>query len=354
MPESKRSASEKAGLPAGELVHVGEVHHATSTITLFDYDKDNLRIHHIDDVHALREYKDTESVTWVVIEGLTDTGLIEQLGQDFDIHPLVLEDILSTQQRPKLDEYDDYLYLVLKRFEIAGDDFHVTEEQISILLFGNILFTIKEKQDDLFKPLITRLQSEKGRIRGQSADYLAYCVLDTIVDGYFALQDALDLFADDIEEKLLGEPGPQLLTRIQLAKRELIFVRKSLTPLREMLSALERSDSELITEKTHIYLRDVYDHAIRVIESMDSYRDLITGMLDIYLSSVSNRMNEVMKVLTMFATIFIPLSFLTGVYGMNFQFMPELNWVWSYPILWGVFLSIMISLLIFFRRKKWI
>lgn len=354
MPESMSSASKKAGLPAGELVHVGEVHDINSSITLLDYDKDNLIAHHIDSVHDLLPYKETDTVTWVIIEGLADTELIQELGQAFNIHPLVLEDILNTHQRPKLDEFDDYLYLVLKRFEIASEAFSVYQEQISLVLFGNILFTFKEKRDDLFGPLIARLQAEKGRIRAQSTDYLAYIVLDTIVDGYFALQDSLDLFADEIEEKLLEQPGPELLTRIQQVKRELIFVRKSLSPLREMLAALERSDSILLTEKTHIYLRDVYDHAIRVIESVDSYRDLITGMLEIYLSSVSNRLNEIMKVLTVFSTIFIPLTFITGIYGMNFQDMPELKWPWSYPILWGVFISIPVTLLIYFRKRKWL
>jgi magnesium transporter len=354
MPESMSSASKKAGLPAGEVVHVGEVHDITSTITLLDYDKESLVVHYIASVRDLLPYKATDTVTWVIIEGLADTNLIQELGQAFDIHPLVLEDIVNTHQRPKLDEFDDYLYLVLKRFEIRDDKFSVFQEQISLLLFGNILFTFKEKRDDLFGPLITRLQAEKGRIRAQSTDYLAYIVLDTIVDGYFALQDSLDLFADDIEEKLLEQPGPELLTRIQQVKRELIFVRKSLSPLREMLAALERSDSILLKEKTRIYLRDVYDHAIRVIESVDSYRDLITGMLEIYLSSVSNRLNEIMKVLTVFSTIFIPLTFITGIYGMNFQDMPELKWPWSYPILWGVFISIPVTLLIYFRKRKWL
>ena len=354
MPESMSSASEKAGLPAGELVHVGEVHDIKSTITVLDYDKENMLVQQSASVQELLAYKGTDSVTWVIIEGLADTDLIKDLGQAFNIHPLVLEDILNTHQRPKLDDFDEYLYLVLKRFEVTGKEFSVYQEQISLLLFSNILFTFKEKRDDLFGPVITRLQAEKGRIRAQSTDYLAYIVLDTIVDGYFALQDSLDLFADDIEEKLLEHPGPALLTRIQQVKRELIFVRKSLSPLREMLAGLERSDSDLLSEKTHIYLRDVYDHAIRVIESVDSYRDLITGMLEIYLSSVSNRLNEIMKVLTVFSTIFIPLTFLTGIYGMNFQNMPELKWPWSYPILWGVFISIPVTLLIYFRKRKWL
>ena len=243
---------------------------------------------------------------------------------------------------------------MFKRLEVTSEEFSVNQEQISLLLFDNILFTFKEKHDTLFVPLINRLQADKGRLRIQSTDYLAYSVLDTVVDGYFILQDTLDFFVDDIEDKLFEQPGPELLTRIQQVKRELIFVRKSLSPLREMLAALERSDSPLLSEKTRIYLRDVYDHTIRVVESVDSYRDLITGMLEIYLSSVSNRLNEIMKVLTVFSTIFIPLTFLTGIYGMNFQDMPELRWPWSYPILWGIFISIPVILLIYFRKRKWL
>jgi magnesium transporter len=314
----------------------------------------NLVVQPVSSVAELIPYKDTDTVTWVIVEGLADIDLIQELGQAFDIHPLVLEDIVNTQQRPKLDDYEEYLYLVLKRFEVVGEKFRVGQEQISLLLFNNILFTFKEKRDELFNPVISRLQSEKGRIRTYSSDYLAYIVLDTIVDGYFALQDSLDLFADDLEDRLFDRPGPELLSSIQQVKRELIFVRKSMTPLREMLAALERSDSELLSDKTHIYLRDVYDHAIRVIEAVDSYRDLITGMLEIYLTSVSNRLNEIMKVLTVFSTIFIPLTFITGIYGMNFQNMPELEWPWSYPILWGVFISIPVALLIYFRKRKWL
>jgi magnesium transporter len=354
MVETTRNASKKAGLPAGELVHVGEVHETTTSITLLDYDKDTLEFRQISSVQELLPFKGKNTTTWVIVEGLTDVDFIRELGQAFAIHPLVLEDIVSTHQRPKLDEYEDYLYLVLKRLEVNDHKFQVKQEQVSLLLFDNMLFTFKEKRDDLFVPVITRLQAEKGRLRAQTSDYLAYVVLDTIVDGYFAIQDSLDQFSDETEEQLFDQPGPELLNRIQQVKRELIFARKSLSPLREMLAALERCDSVLLSEKTHVYLRDVYDHTIRVIETVDSYRDLLTGMIEIYLSSVSNRLNEIMKVLTVFSTIFIPLTFITGIYGMNFQDMPELKWPWSYPIIWGVFITIAAILLYFFRKKKWL
>lgn len=354
MTELVKSASKKAGLPEGEIVHVGEIHETSTRLTVLDYDRDNLLVHEITSIDELLPYKSSNTVSWVIVEGLTEVDIIQSLGQMFNVHPLVQEDIVSTHQRPKLDEFEDYLYLVIKRLEVENDDFRVRQEQVSLLLFENMLFTFKEKRDDLFVPVITRLRAEKGRLRTQTTDYLAYVVLDTIVDGYFVVQDALDAFSDDVEDRLFDRPGPDLLNRIQQAKRELIFVRKSLSPLREMLAALERSDSMLLSEKTHIYLRDVYDHTIRVIETVDSYRDLITGMLEIYLSSVSNRLNEIMKVLTVFSTIFIPLTFITGIYGMNFQNMPELKWAWSYPIIWLVFISVAGALLYFFRKRKWL
>lgn len=354
MTELTKSASKKAGLPAGEIVHVGEVHETSTRLTVLDYDRDNLRVHEVRSIEELLPFRSSKTVTWIIVEGLAEVEIIQSLGQMFDVHPLVQEDIVSTHQRPKLDEFEDYLYLVLKRLEVEEGDLRVTQEQVSMLLFENILFTFKEKRDSLFDSVISRLSAEKGRIRTQTTDYLAYVVLDTIVDGYFVVQDALDAFSDEVEEQLFEHPQPDLLNRIQQAKRELIFVRKSLSPLREMLAALERSDSMLLSEKTHIYLRDVYDHTIRVIETVDSYRDLITGMLEIYLSSVSNRLNEVMKVLTVFSTIFIPLTFITGIYGMNFRDMPELNWAWSYPIVWLVFIGVAGSLLYFFRKKKWL
>lgn len=354
MSDSTKGASVTAALPSRDVTHEADADTVTSTITLLDYDKDNLRMHHLDSVQDLLPYKARDTVSWVIVEGLADVDMIQELGLVFDIHPLVIEDILNTSQRPKLDEYEDYLYLVLKRLQVSGKEFAVSQEQVSLVLFDNMLFTFKEKRDDLFVPVINRLQAEKARLRTQSTDYLAYVVLDTIVDGYFALQDSLDLFSDEMEDRLFEEPGPELLNCIQQVKRELIFVRKSLSPLREMLAALERCDSELLSEKTHLYLRDVYDHAISVLESVESYRDLITGMLEIYLSSVSNRLNEIMKVLTVFSTIFIPLTFLTGIYGMNFQDMPELKWPWSYPILWGVFITIPVILMIYFRKRKWL
>jgi magnesium transporter len=348
------STSGKVGLSPGSLVHIGEVFDHDTVITLINYDKTTLEQKRITTIEEILPYKDKTSTTWVHIDGLHNTQLIQQIGQHFKVHTLVQEDILNTHQRSKFDDYGHYLFIVLKTLSIKANSFAIDYEQISILVFKNFIFTFKEKPTLLFEPIKVRIQNSKGRIRHFGSDYLAYVVLDTIVDGYFLLQDALDEVIENIEDELLISPSEDTLTTIQQMRRELIFVRKSISPLRELLAGIQRSDSALINEKNRRYFADVYDHALRVIETMESYRELITGMLDIYLSSVNNKMSETMKVLTVFASIFIPLTFVAGVYGMNFEYMPELKMRWAYPALWGVFISISVGLMIYFKRKKWL
>jgi len=353
MSESLSYASEKSGLPPGSLVHVGEVHEHENKITVIDYNKSTSEKRTIESIEELLPYKNTDTVTWVIIEGLKDVSIIDAIGQHFDIHGLVLEDILNTHQRPKFEEFDDYLYIVIKAISLEDGALDIQYEQISLLLLNNFVFTFKEKPDEIFAPILNRLCNGKSHIRDQGADYLAYVIMDTIVDEYFALQDTFDELIESIEDKLLTNPSAQTLTTIQKIKRELIFLRRTVSPLRELLAAIQRSDSPLINERTKRYFGDIYDHSIRIIEAMESYRDLIAGMLEIYLSSVSNKMNETMKVLTVFASIFIPLTFIAGVYGMNFEYMPELKWKWGYPALWAVFISVTVFLLTYFKKKKW-
>ncbi len=353
MAESLSYPSEKAGLPPGTLVHVGEGAALASRITLINYSADRFEEHAVRSIADILRYRETNATTWVHCEGLDNVEMIEAIGHHFEVHHLVLEDILNTHQRPKFEEYEEYLFIVLKTLTI-DESLTVHHEQISILLFDTFLFTFREKVDGLFNSLRQRLTGVKGRMRTLGTDYLAYVVMDSVVDNYFALCDVLEDAIETVEIKLLGRAQAQTFTTIQLLKRELVFIRKAITPLREVLLAVQRSDTELIGEKTQPYFRDVFDHSLRVIDTMDSYRDLINGMLDIYLSSVSNRMNEIMKVMTVFATIFIPLTFLVGIYGMNFEYMPELRWKWSYPILWGLFLLIPAALLTVFRKKRWL
>jgi magnesium transporter len=355
MIESLRNASDKTGLPPGSLVHVGEVLVAETRMSVIDYSKDNIEEQQIQSVDEILKYKDSDTVTLVIIEGLTNVDVVERIGAMFDIHQLVLEDILNTNQRPKFEEYDDHLYIVLKCLLSEGEDFTVAYEQVSILVLRNFVFVFKEKTDELLYPVTQRIRNSKGRLRSLGADYLTYAILDTIVDQNFILLDSLDDAVTSLEDSLLvAEPSRDTLFTIQRLKREIISIRKNVSPVRELMAGMLRSESELIQEKTQIYLRDVSDHTIRVIESIESYRDILSGLLEIYISSVSNRMNEVMKVLTVFASIFIPLTFLAGIYGMNFEYMPELKWKWAYPVLWIAFITIPAILLVYFRKKKWL
>ena len=326
-------------------------------MSLIDYSNGHLEEREIHSIDEILNYKDSDSITWVTIEGLAKIEVVKRIGEIMDIHHLVLEDILNTNQRPKFEQYNDHLYIVLKCLFVEDDneDFDVTYEQISLLVLKNFVFMFKEKQDDLFKPLLQRINTSKGRLRSLGTDYLTYAILDSIVDQNFVLLDSLDDKITELEDRLLdGEPTKDLLHTIQKLKREIVSIRRYISPVRELLAGMLRSESDLIGDSTHIYLRDVSDHSLRVIESIESYRDILTGLLDIYTSSVSNKMNEVMKVLTIFTTIFTPLTFIVGIYGMNFMYMPELKWSWAYPALWGVFVMIPVLLMIYFRKKKWI
>jgi magnesium transporter len=354
MPKSLSYASEKSGLPPGSLVHVGEVHKHEHKITVIDFNKTTLTQRTIKTIDELLPYQTTDTVTWVIIDGLKDVSIIDAIGQHFDIHALVLEDILNTHQRPKFEEFDDYLYIVIKALSLEADQFNVQYEQVSLLLLDKFVFTFKEKPDAIFGPIFSRLNNDKSHVRNFGTDYLVYVIMDAIVDEYFSLQDTFDELIENVEDDLLTNPSALTLNTIQKIKRELIFLRRSVSPMRELLASIQRSESPLLNDKTKRYFGDIYDHVIRVTEAMESYRDLIAGMLDIYLSSVSNKMNETMKVLTVFASIFIPLTFIAGVYGMNFEYMPELKWRWGYPVLWLVFISVSVFLLKFFKKKNWL
>ncbi len=342
MIESYTNTSDKLGLSPGSLVHVGEIKEPSVRMKLIDYSKDALEEINIESVDELLKYKEKESVTWVIVEGLHNVAIVESIGAMFDIHPLVLEDILNTNQRAKFEDHDNYLYIVMRSLIADQPKFAVNAEQISLLMLKNFVFVFKEQRDEIFKPVKERIRISKGRIRKLGADYLTYVILDTIVDQNFVLIDALDEQVTSLEDRLLrNEPTPKTLNTIQKLKREMVSIRRHLSPVRELMASLLRSESELIDEKTHVYLRDVLDHTIRVMESIESYRDILSGLLDIYISSVSNKMNEVMKVLTVFASIFIPLTFLAGIYGMNFEYMPELKMKWAYPALWVAFITLL-------------
>ncbi len=349
------SAADKTGLPPGTLIHIGEKHDTECRITVIQYDANNLNRCQIKTIAELKELQNPDLITWVNVDGLSDVDIVAGIGQELNIHPLVLEDILSTHQRPKLEEYENFLYLVIKGISLNFEkEFCLQYEQISILLLANCVVTFKEKPDDTFDPIINHLQNQHGRLRQLGSDYLAYVIVDTIVDEYFVVEDNLDDIIDPLEDNLLLNSSKEMLQTVQHIRRGLISMKRNISPLRELLATIQRIDTPLLQEKTMRYYGDVYDHVLRVSDSLESYRERISAMHDIYLSSISNKMNETMKILTIFATIFIPLTFIAGVYGMNFEYMPELRWRWGYPVLWIIFIAISIGLIIFFKRKKWL
>ncbi|UCE38268.1 MAG: magnesium/cobalt transporter CorA [Thermoplasmata archaeon] len=355
-----KKTSKTAGLPPGTLIHVGDKKTEKVKVTIMDYDESHFQEKECKKIEECFTFKDKPTVTWVNIDGIHQVDIIESIGKAFNIHPLVLEDILNTGQRPKHEDFDDYIFTVLKMLYYDEKEKVVKTEQVSLILCQNFVISFQEREGDVFNQIRERIRSGKGRIRKMGADYLAYALLDAIVDGYFIVLEKFGERIEGMEEELVTEPKHETLQTIHALKREMIYLRKSVWPLREVISGLERGESPLIKESTHIYLRDVYDHTIQVIDSIETYRDMTSGMLDLYLSSISNRMNEVMKVLTIIATIFIPLTFIAGIYGMNFNpeksplNMPELNWYWGYPLALFSMILILLIMLIYFRRKKWL
>jgi len=353
MPKLIKKRSSKAGLPPGTLVHIGERKEEAVRITYIDYDEQNFQERQVSAIEECFQFKTTPTVTWINIDGIHQVDIIEKLGKQFELHPLILEDILNTGQRPKFEDFDNYMFIVLKMLSYDDTKQTVQAEQVSLVLGANFVVSFQEQVGDVFEQIRDRIRNAKGRIRRMGPDYLVYALIDAVVDNYFIILEKLGEKIESLEEQLVTETTEQTLGQIHGLKREMIFLRKSVWPLREAISSLERSESSLINKSTGVYLRDVYDHTIQVIDTVESLRDTVSGMLDIYLSSISNKMNAVMKVLTIIATIFIPLTFIAGIYGMNFKYMPELEWHWGYPIVWLVMGAVVVIMLIYFRKKKW-
>jgi len=343
-----------SGLPPGTLIHVGERKTEDVKITIIDYDAAQFQEKAATTSEECFPFKETPTVTWINIDGLHRLDLIEALGTHFGLHPLVMEDIVNTDQRPKIEDFVTYLFLVLKRLSYDPREHEVVAEQISLVLGSNFLLSFQEAPGDDFEPIRERIRGSKGRVRQMGVDYLAYTLIDAVIDNYFLLLEQIGDRIEAVEDVLVANPRPETLQTLHTLKREMIVLRKSIWPLREVINRLERWETPLIQKATTIYLRDVYDHTIQVIDAVETYRDMLSGMLDIYLSSVSNRMNEVMKVLTIISTIFIPLTFIAGIYGMNFN-MPELQWPWIYPYaFYVVLLAIGVLMITYFRKKKWL
>ena len=354
MPKRIKKRSRKAGLPPGTLVHIGEERTGEVKIKIISYSETELQEKDVKTVEECFAFKDKPGVTWIDVAGIHKVEVVEAIGNYFGLHPLVQEDILNTDQRPKFEDFDDYIYIVMKMLSYNDKNNEVDSEQVSMIIGTNFVISFQEKEEDVFGPLRERIRSGKGRTRKMGPDYLAYSLLDLLVDNYFVLLEKLGEKIESLEQELVTNSTPKTLHTIHNLKREMLFLRKSIWPLREVIGGLEREELPLIKDSTRIYLKDVYDHTVQVIDTVETSRDMLSGMLDIYLTSISNRLNAVMKVLTVIATVFMPLTFIAGVYGMNFRYMPELEWRWGYFAVLAVMVTIGISMFAYFKIKKWI
>jgi magnesium transporter len=349
--------SQKAGLPPGTLVHIGEQKIEKVRLTLMQFSEAGCHEHEpkaIEDVLSILSATEPATVTWLDVGGIHDLTMIERLGAFYHLHPLLLEDIVNTEQRPKAEDYGDFGYVVLKMLYCGAARTTIYTEQVSVVYGTRLVLSFQENGGDVFSFVRDRLRTGKGRLRQSGADYLLYSLVDAIIDSYFAVLEVLGERSEQVEERLLADPRQQTLREIYSLKRELLFVRRAVWPLREVISSLQRGDSRLIADGTRPYFRDVYDHTIQVIDTVEVLRDMAASMLDIYLSSISNRMTSVMKVLTVITTIFMPLTFIAGVYGMNFKYMPELDWQWGYPLVLLAMGVVGMFMALYFKRKKWL
>jgi len=344
--------SKKTGLPPGTLVHIGEKKAETVTMTVFDYAGarcDERIVTNPDELHPPAD----ESVTWVDIGGVHRLDLLEAFGKQFSLHPLLLEDIANTDQRPKLDDYESYLFLVMKVLSVT-DKQDLLVEQVSFVIGRNFVLSFQENGTDVFKPVRDRLRGGKGRLRQSGADYLMYALVDAIVDQYFLVLESLGEKIELLQEKVVADPKPETLREVHALKRQLLFLRRAVWPLREATNSLSRSDCPFLHEPTKVFFRDVYDHVVQIVDTIETLREMVSASLDIYLSSVSYRLNAVMRVLTVITTIFMPLSFIASIYGMNFEYMPELKSEWGYPAVLGAMGLIAAGMLIAFRQRRWL
>ena len=349
-----RKSSQKAGLAPGTMVHVGEKKAERTKIHFFKYSAETVEENEIEKIEDVFHLMDAPGITWINIDGLHEIEAIDRIGKHFGVHALTLEDIVNTNQRPKMEAFDNYTYVVLKMMSVDKIAKEIHEEQISFILGETYLLTFQETEGDIFNGVRERIRKGLGRIRKMGSDYLLYALMDAVVDGYFLLLDFLGEQTGNIEEVMLTDADQDALLMIHGIKRELIHFRRQVWPIREFLSVMINGGSELIEESISLFLRDLYDHTIQVIDTIESFRDALSGLQDVYLSSLSNKMNEIMKVLTIIATLFIPITFLAGVYGMNFRYMPELALKWAYPLFWVVVILVVGIMVIWFKGKKWL
>lgn len=347
-------ASKPAGSAPGTLFHSGERKVESVLIRMLNYTPDELDERKLDSIEECFGECEKSSVTWVNIDGLHDTSIAEAVGERFGVHRLALEDVLSTTQRPKVEDYGEHFLVILRMLSFDSETLSLNSEQLSLIVGNGYVFSFQERRGDVFEPVRERIRVGKGRIRSRGTDYLAYALMDAIVDSYFRILEQVGDHIEEIEEAVLEDASIEVLHRIHHLRREMLLLRRAVWPLRESLGLIYRGEIPNIREDSLVFYRDVYDHSVQVIDTVETLRDVISGAMDLYMTGVSNRMNEVMKVLTIIATIFIPLSFFAGLYGMNFQYMPELGFRWGYPVLLGFMAVLAGGMLYFFRRKGWL
>jgi magnesium transporter len=346
--------SRKAGLPPGSVVHIGTTSSQPTRIQTLRYGPDRL----VEEPNATLDQalacREEAGVAWINVDGVQDVEVLKKLGEGYGLHPLVIEDIANTEQRPKLEDYGDHLFIVLKM--LSPENGHVKAEQVSLVITRNVILSFQEhdKPGDCFDPLRVRLRSDASRLRSAGADFLSYGIVDALVDNYFVVLEQLGDAVEHIEEAATRDPTASGAQSIHVLRRELLVMRRAVWPLRDLVAQLLRRESVLIGEKTAVYLRDVYDHLVQVIDTTEALRDLLSSLLEVELTRTSLRMNETMKALTLIATVFIPLTFIVGVYGMNFEHMPELRWRWAYPALWAIMIALGAGMVIWFKRKRWL
>ncbi|MZQ76462.1 MAG: magnesium/cobalt transporter CorA [Peptoclostridium sp.] len=352
---STKNISQKTGLPPGSLVHVGNHMHGHTDIEIIQFNEDSLVEIIPKSADECFKHLSPDTLTWIRVTGLGEIDKIEKIGSDFGIHPLLLEDILNTSHRISIEDFESYICTIFKTLSYDEPAGHIERDQVSLIFGESFVISFQEKPDNIFDPIIDHIRNPKSRLRKMKSDYLFYSLMDMVVDNYFVLVEKLGDMLEVLEEEIIENPGYATINKLHLMKREMIHLRKAVWPFREVLNRLQRSDSELIYDTTLMYFKDVYDHIIQVLDTIESFRDILSGMVDIYISISGNKMNEIMKVLTIMSTIFIPLTFLAGVYGMNFKYMPELELPWFYPwFFYGMLAAIALSMLAFFKKKKWI
>jgi magnesium transporter len=342
------------GSTPGTLVHTGRKKMERTRITFLDYDAGHFAEAEVDDLAHVLPFRDSPTVSWVNIDGLHDVELVRRIGDHFGVHPLVLEDIVHVGQRPKAEVYEGYLYVTLSMLGWNAEARQVEDEQLSLLAGENWVLTFQERIGDVFEPVRVRLRQTKGRIRQRGADYLSYALVDAVVDRYYGVLEPLGEHADELELEVMDDPDEGTVRRLHHVKRELVAMRRAVVPVREVANDLMRTESTLVADDTRVFLRDVQDHALQLADAVESLRDVTSGLMDLYFSTVSQRTNEVMKVLTIMASIFIPLTFMAGIYGMNFEHMPELGVPWAYPALWGAMILVGGGMVLWFRNKGWL